>query len=841
MAFTSSPFIDQIGYTSARITIPAAGDWPSGVTVADLYIRKDGDSYSDTPTIPSLSPDDVIIADTLEEETTYYVKLVGVAVSSSSSSSSNVIHESPEVSFSTLDGTPGDSVVVSLPGEAAYPDEPSPVTFDNPKSTSVDVLHLGTFPSNSDDVILRYRQLGAGSWIEHPTVLLSSTINDPINVTGLTEDTTYEFKFVARNSNLGVDRETEGDIARYLTNLGTDPGETIPAAPILENLDYAEGMTSVLVTLPDLVGAATEYELQYTTNPSVSWDTFVEGSSSSSSSSLADNQVIVTGLTPDTRYYFRVVALTYVGLVSSIYTLPELPVAPGLVTFSETGGTYINAVLPLMPLRADSLILKRGVGPDQDNITWEKEWPNLSASETINDTLLTPDTVYWYRAVAVNESGEVEGPVSQSDTWITLPDAPNGLIFDYVGGSFVDMIIPTMPDKASRMSLESGLSIGALSTIESSLVTDSSYIDLGLSPNTLNFYRLVSHNSVGSTQGCIVGIQTRLSDEIGVVPAPNAILTGLNEVTVTAPLISEWPMYVNELVLVYRDSTGDFIENNNTFGESVFGNAMFGNSIETNWVTLAIHVYALNPPRQIIITDASDTPIVAGHTYEFKWIAKNDASEYSGPATTISLEAPSEPAKPTLSATTTTVTVTPPALPSAAYEFNIKRLDGSSWITIATNRAPNVAFLDDTPAKVPNTPYSYKVEAVGYYGTTDGPSESITTDSNAVGSNLPSEPPTPTIDSKTYNSIVVDVPTMASDWDYLMINYRLINGSWANPDDRIVGLSSTYSISGLNEDSYYEIVWTAYNSNGNTRGESYIEVTDIRPPEKPGDLIVTNG
>jgi hypothetical protein len=824
MPVFNDPVINQIGYTSSRVTLPSVGDWPTDVTSADLYIRKDSDSYG-APFATGLAPSDIVIFDSLTEDTSYFIKISGV-------DSSEVLYESSEINFNTLVGEVGPGIQVDIPGDDVYPGKPAPVTIDNPGAFSAVCRHEEDLPDNSDSVILKYREfdsLGLTEWVDY----LDNVISDvDILVSSLTEDSIYEFVFVAENS-FG---ETWGDIARYQTNNSTDPGETKPASPILENRPYPDGKTIIRVNIPASVASITTYTLQYSTNPLGSWTNVPTPVNPLS-------VVDVTGFTLDTQYYFRVFNDSYVGSYSSIYTLPELSSVPGLVTFGDTGATFINAILPALPLNADYLKLQRGIG-SSDNITWENTWAAFNSNESFFDTLLNPDTIYWYRAISVNESGEIVGPVSQSDTYTVIPDAPEPIIFQYVGATYSDLIIPEMPERATRMSLERGLdTLSDINEINDRISEDSVYRDSELTADKLYLYKLISHNSAGTAESCVVGIHTRLGNEISAVQAPDVNITAIDQVTIYSPTLENWPKNVNELILQYRDSLLIFGEG--MFGQGLFGNALFGGSTETDWVTLVEDVYN---DDTIIINNSTDTPLIAGHEYAFRWIAKNDYSSYPSSVTNISLTVPDEPNVPTLTPGVINMIITTPVnKPENSNSFSIQKLINSVWTTLtgATNLGVNVEFTDDTPALSPVTEYSYRVVATNFFG--DTPSEEVSATTLSYGSgntDLSDEPVAPVITTRNITSLVVEVPNpFPTKADVLNIKYRIINSEWQPVSRDIVRSETSFTISGLTDDTLYEIYWISKNINGEIRGDSTIVRTKpLAPgtPETPSVEVIDN-
>ncbi len=151
-------------------------------------------------------------------------------------------------------------------------------------------------------------------WFEYGTNQnVSNTTNSqsfavsPVNafLSGLTSNTTYYFRLVARND-AGT---TQGSILSFTTNTGGGSGD----APIVQT-NSATGITQTSATLNGLVnpnGYSATYWFEYGTNQNVSNNTNSQSAGSGNNSINVYSSI--GNLTSNTTYYFRVVAQNSYG------------------------------------------------------------------------------------------------------------------------------------------------------------------------------------------------------------------------------------------------------------------------------------------------------------------------------------------------------------------------------------------------------------------------------------------------------------------------------------------------------------------------------------------------
>lgn len=145
----------------------------------------------------------------------------------------------------------------------------------------------------------------------------------------------------------------------------------------------------------------------------VSWTTVDTG--------LAPLQVVHDdGLTDDTTYYYRAVAIgisaTFTnGAVNDVTTPAQLPLAPLSPDYDDITTTSFDVYVPALATYADDMDLQRS----PDNATWGTTDTGLVGGEIIPFAGETTGVVIYFRMIAHNVHGTTNGPSSS-----VIPDSP---------------------------------------------------------------------------------------------------------------------------------------------------------------------------------------------------------------------------------------------------------------------------------------------------------------------------------------------------------------------------------------------------------------------------------
>lgn len=182
--------------------------------------------------------------------------------------------------------------------ELAAPNAANAVTATISSGESIDLYWNAPSPVSGNpvtDYVIRQSSNGGSSWTTIPDGTSTATY---LEITGLSADTTYLYEVKAVNGS-GTGGAAQSGQART----------SVPDAPSAPSRNvYSATAVDVWWSAPTAVPGAVvnDYDIQYSANGGSSWNTFSNGTSTSTG-------IRVTGLSPNTGYLFRVRASNVVG------------------------------------------------------------------------------------------------------------------------------------------------------------------------------------------------------------------------------------------------------------------------------------------------------------------------------------------------------------------------------------------------------------------------------------------------------------------------------------------------------------------------------------------------
>ena len=297
----------------------------------------------------------------------------------------------------------------------ALPNSPPEVTTDAATSVTISEAVLNGTVNPNELATTAYFEYGIDATLASPT----STLDQPIgagttsvaitaSLSGLVPGTTYYFRVVATNS-AGT---SEGTILSFDTV--ENPPTVTTAAPTSITYDSA-----ILNGSVNPNGLAAEAHFEYGTDADPL--TFSSTSTESLAAGFTVQPIIASlpGLTPETTYYFRVVATnsvdTSVGDIVSFITEPQPPtVAADVATSITTSSANLNGTVNPNGLETDA------------HFEYETDSALASPASTTTEAIgagmtdvpitaslsgLIPGSTYYFRVVATSSAGTTEGQI----------------------------------------------------------------------------------------------------------------------------------------------------------------------------------------------------------------------------------------------------------------------------------------------------------------------------------------------------------------------------------------------------------------------------------------------
>ncbi|PRY44060.1 putative secreted protein (Por secretion system target) [Spirosoma oryzae] len=266
-----------------------------------------------------------------------------------------------------------------------------------------------------------------------------------------------------------------------------------PASP--QNLVATAVSTTQINLSWSAVATATNVLVERSPNGNDGWTQLV--SLPGEATSYADQ-----GLTPNTRYYYRIRATNgsgtgpYSAVVDA--TTPDAPpVAPARLTATAVSFSQITLQWADLSGNESGFQLERSsTGTDG----WAKVADVAANATTYSDPNLSPRTRYFYRIRAVNAAGASDySNVADATTPDSPPAAPTQLTATAASTTQINLQWTDASDNETGFDLERSTDGATFTKIADVAANATTYSDQGLTPNTRYFYRIRAKNAVGTS------------------------------------------------------------------------------------------------------------------------------------------------------------------------------------------------------------------------------------------------------------------------------------------------------------------------------------------------------
>ena len=850
-AAPGAPSFSDIAQTSVKVTAPALPSGAASLTLQKKLASEPDGSYANVDT--GLEGEDESLADLLTANTTYSFRYVAVnAGGSTVGTSANVttlpnapaapanlvatpgdgevdltweassgavtyaVHRSTieggpyteiedgltATSFNDDDVTNGTTyyyVVTAInPGgssansgeasalpQVAAPDAPSAPSFSSITNTSVAVT-MPALPARAESLILQRKATGTddSTYIEVDDELEAEEV---VPVTGLSAATGYTFRVIAVNAG----GSTVG------TSAGMTTLPNAPAAP--ENLTATAGNARVDLAW-DAVSGATSYTIKRSLVADGPYSTIKSNHTETTYEDIA----LPNGVTQ----YYVVVAVNSGGNSANsneASATPQVPApaAPDAPSFSDITQTSVKVTAPELPEGATSLTLQKKLASEQ-NSAYSNVDTGLEGEEETLALLLTANTEYSFRYVAVNAGGSTVGTHANVTTLPNAPVAPQDLVA--IGGDGEVALTWEASAGAVSYTVHYGTTLGGPYTEQESAGANTQYTHTPATNGT-TYYYVVTATNTGGTSG-----NSNEASATPQVPAPAAPgVPSFNDITqtsvkVTAPAL---PSGASSLTLQKKLAS----EPDGSYANVATGLA---GAAETTANTLT-----------------------ASTEYSFRYVAVNAGGSTAGTAANATTlpNAPAAPEDLVATPGDAQVDLTWEASAGAvSYTVHYGVTEGGPY-TEQESAGANTGFTH-TPA-TNGTTYYYVVTATNTGGTS-APSDEASATPQAPA---PAAPGAPIFSDITQTSVKVTAPELPEGATSLTLQKKLASepdSSYSNVDTGLEGEEETVALL-LTANTQYSFRYVAVNAGGNTTGTGANITTLPNAPAAPQDLVATAG
>ena len=270
-------------------------------------------------------------------------------------------------------------------------------------------------------------------------------------------------------------------------------------------------------------GTATNYTFEY--GPTQSFGSITPVAAAGSGTTAATESAAVSGLAPNTTYYYRLVATNNTGTTFGgvkAFTTTGTPQAPVVLTgtassVADTSATVTGQVDPAG--QATAFTFEYGPSTSFGSTSPVVGLDNANSAEPVSADLtgLSPDTTYDYRAVAANSTGTTFGAVMSFTTGPgTAPVVVTGPVTGVAGtgATLTGTVDPRGLQTSFAFEYGTTPAFGSLTAVDNAGSAGGPQpVSLpvgGLDRNTTYVYRIVATNADGTTVGSVGTFTTGL-------------------------------------------------------------------------------------------------------------------------------------------------------------------------------------------------------------------------------------------------------------------------------------------------------------------------------------------
>ena len=657
--------------------------------------------------------------------------------------------------------------------------------------------------------------------------------------TGLDENVRYCYNIAALNDDTNVDDPSQHVGPFLIEPVCTTTTKVAPGVPTATTAT-AGGPSSIVLnwTAPLNNGgdAITGYKIEVSSNGTTGWRDLEDDTESTSTTFTH------TGLSAETRQYYRVSAINTIGtgspsqVFNATTTTATAPDAPTELSATAQGGTRITLSwsAPTNTGGASISGYKIEVSPNGNSNSWTDLETNTGSTETsYNHDGLMISTTRHYRVSAINSQGTstASAPASATTTnVVNFPDAPTSLAAT-VNGLTVTLSW-TAPDNTGGEALDgyiiwTAIGDGPLEIVEQntgSLAT--TYTHTGLLASTQYSYRVGAVNSRGTSVP---------SDEVTVTTAGISVPgnpTSLTATPVGASIINlSWAAPASNGGAEISGYKIEVSPNENSDWEDLEGNT---GSTQTSYSHTGLDQVTLLYYRVSAINSVgtSGTSNVASAVTDLATVpgAPTNLSATAGGASSITLSwtAPSNTGGVALS----------------GYKIEASPNGNSGWTDVESNTG-STSTSHTHNGLTASTTYHYRVSAINSVGTG---AASTTASATTTSATVPGAPTNLSATAGGASSITLSWTAPSNTGGVALSGYKIEaspngNSGWTDVESNTGSTSTSHTHNGLTASTTYHYRVSAINSVGTGAASTTASATTTSAtvPGAPTNLSATAG